>query len=75
MFTYMTASATKRKINTTLHMTYINVFTEGRTKVYEFFHQVKIALNFNFFSFGHFSVLAHSLYIVVCTDKTRSFMA
>ena len=32
-------------------MTYINVFTEGSTKVYEFSHQVKIALKLNFFQF------------------------
>ena len=44
-------------------MTYTNVFTEGNTKVYEFSRQVKIASNFNFFGFGHFSVLAYSLYL------------
>ena len=48
---------------------YINVFIEGSTKVYEFSHQVKIALNFNLFGFGHFSVLAHSLYI---TDSFKN---
>ena len=43
-------------------MVYINVFIEGSTKVYEFSRQAEIALNFNFFGFGPFSVLAHSLY-------------